>query len=101
MSFPLYSVLLGKSSEEPLTAEEKAFVVDRITQMSDKNHENIFTIIRVYGLKHKDDNPQIFELPYGSQKIGSSIKFNLEELPFRLQRMIHEYTSIHSEQNLE
>lgn len=90
MSFPLYDILYSSSTSDDLSKEEKLKCIKNISEMDEKQHENIFTIIRIYGLRNRDDTPQIFELPYKSTYVTGTqnIKFNLEELPNKLLRML-------------
>lgn len=90
MSFPLYDILYNSSTTDELSKEEKLKCIKHISEMDEKQHQNIFTIIRIYGLRNKDDTPQIFELPYKSIYVNGTqnIKFNLEELPNKLSRML-------------
>lgn len=89
MSFPLYDVIYKDCIDVDLTLEQKRELINKIPSLDNMAHQNIFTIIRIYGLKHNNTN--IFELPYDAKKNNENIKFNLEKLPNIVKQMLYKF----------
>lgn len=97
MSFPLYDMLHKQCTDDDLTIGQKKTLIENISKMNVDGHKNIFTIIRIHGLKNK--NGDVFDIPYDGQKTADSdynIKFNLDKLPNIVKQMIFKFTIIHT-----
>ena len=72
-------------------------LVQFIGKTDDKCHENIFTIIRIYGLEHNLGD--VFQIPFQGQRLNNknNIKFDLDKFPNRLKRMLYNFLHIHNE----
>jgi hypothetical protein len=99
MSFPLYDILLKDCTNTELSIEQKRELINIIPTLDDKAHQNIFTIIRIYGLKNSSSD--IFEIPYEGNKINNDVKFNLDKLPNVLGQMIYRFITIHNQKMKE
>jgi hypothetical protein len=98
MSFPLYDILLKDCTSNQLikidlTIEQKKELISMIALIDEKGHQNIFTIIRIHGLK--TNSGEIFDVPYDGQKNVHDIKFNLDKLPLIVKHMIYQFVKIH------
>ena len=99
MSFPLYDILLKESTNDDLSLEQKKELTDIIPSIDNKGHQNIFTIIRMHGLKTNSGN--IFDIPYDGKKIVRDIKFNVDKLPNVVKQMLYRFVKIHIEKTNE
>ena len=86
MAFPLYDVLVKDLIDEDLSIDNKKELMELIPTIDDKGHQNIFALIRMYGLK--TNSGQIFEIPYDGQKTNKQVKFTLDKLPNIIKQMI-------------
>ena len=93
MSFPLYDILVKDSPNVDLTIEEKKYIVSTIPLLNDEAHKNIFTIIRLHGLKNSSS--KVFDIPYSGQKINNDIRFTISKLPNIVKQMIYRFVCIH------
>jgi hypothetical protein len=98
MSFPLYDILLKDCTNNQviktdLTFEQKKDLISMISLIDAKGHQNIFTIIRIHGLK--TNSGEIFDVPYDGKKNVHDIKFNLDKLPIIVKHMIYQFVKIH------
>lgn len=93
MSFPLYDILIKESHDIDLSLDQKKELMGLIPQLDDKGHQNIFTIIRIHGLKNSSGG--IFDIPYDGQRNLGDVKFNLEKLPNIVKQMIYRFVKIH------
>lgn len=99
-SFPLYDVLFNQASNNDLTTEQKNELMNLIPTLNNKGHQNIFTIIRIYGLKNSSSG-NIFDIPYEGKKDShhgasqNDIKFNLDKLPNKVKQMLFNFVHIH------
>ncbi|MDD4931684.1 MAG: hypothetical protein PHG66_06095 [Candidatus Colwellbacteria bacterium] len=102
MSFPLYDVLIKDVSDNELTREEKTKLMSIIPTLDQKGQDNMYTLIRVHGLKTKAGG-NIFEIPYDGQNVDKmttgkntrDIKFNIDKLPPTVAQLIYKFAMIH------
>lgn len=99
MAFPLYDILIKDSIDADLLPDQKKELVMLIPELDDKGHKNIFTIIRVHGLK--TNSGEIFDVPYNGQKLNHQVKFNLDKLPNIVKQMIYKFVHIHDKKMKE
>lgn len=108
MSFPLYDFLIKDISNKELTKDEKIKLMSIIPTLDQKGHDNIYTLIRVHGLK-TDMGGNIFETPYDGQKIDKilngkptrDIKFNIDKLPYIVSQLVYKFAIIHTQSMTE
>ena len=94
MSFPLYDVLIKDISNKELTRDEKLKLLSMISSLDHKGHVNMYTLIRVHGLKtHVGEN--IFEIPYCGVQEKNNLKFNIDKLPNIVAQLIYKFATIH------
>ena len=95
-SFPLYHQLEEQVSEFPdaLTHEEKMEFLGKVKTMSDQQHEHIFVLIRLHGVI----NPYI--IPYNGKHQKKGIKFDLDNLPVRLQHILLKFSTLVENQDV-
>lgn len=105
MSFPLYEILIKDVKDKELTKEEKLKLISIIPTLDQKEHDNIFTLIRIHGLKN-NYSKNIFDIPYNGQNLNKndtsqSIKFNVDKLPHIVGQLIFKFLTIHIERMSE
>jgi hypothetical protein len=97
MTFPLYQDLFKISDEIDLKDEEKDELIKKIKRMDDMGHELIYALIRNYQLEHSSS----FDLPYESKMLKLGLKFDLDKLPSKLQKIVWNFTDKHLEKMKE
>lgn len=108
MSFPLYDVLIKGVVDQELTKDEKNKLMAIVPTLDQKGQDNIFTLIRVHGLK-TNTGGNIFEIPYDGQKVDSKvnekttrdIKFNIDRLPNVVSQLVYKFALIHVDTMIE
>lgn len=98
VNFPLYDNLLSKVKEKTrdLTVKQKSVFVDNIKKIDKTGLEFIYTLIRVYELKHdKHTSMSDYTLPYGGRYKGKDVQFDFEKFPKRLKRMLFNFVALH------
>lgn len=104
MSFPLYDVLIKGVSDKELAKDEKIKLMSIIPNLDQKGHDNMYTLIRVHGLK-TNTGGNVFEIPYDGKKIDKTvneisiqdIKFNIDKLPHIVAQLVYKFALIHME----
>lgn len=107
-SFPLYDTLMAglpKNEEiKDLTLEQKYEFI-RFYKKLDKNGKDLFfVLIRMFFIKNEKINEtnDLFTIPYGGELLNSKTdnngqgtigdaKFNLENLPLKLKRILYNF----------
>lgn len=99
--FPLYSTLLkevdtdiknkGIEPTSPISLVSKQFVMNHIKKIDKQNFEYIYCLILSYYIDTNKKNVQT--IPYEGKQLKSGIKFNFEDLPNKLQRIIYTFIS--------
>ena len=84
--FPLYSTLYKEIDDTPVSSEEKQFFITYIKKLDKQEHEYIYALILSYYLDSIQKNPK--EIPYMGKEMKSGYKFNMEDLPPKLQKII-------------
>lgn len=102
MSFPLYDVLVKDVPDKELTKEEKIKLISIIPTLDQKGHDNMYTLIRVHGLKNNVGG-NVFDIPYEGEKINKTndktlkdLNFNIDKLPHIVSQMIYKFAIIHT-----
>lgn len=93
MSFPLYSHLDRKIKiSRDLKASEKSELIKNITDTKDV-HEIIYALIKMY---HQDkDNGDELTIPYNGDYGKNYVTYDLQKLPVKLRRFLHEFMILH------
>lgn len=105
MSYPLYDVLIKDIKDTELTTSEKLKLISIIPTLDQKEHDTIFTLIRIHGLKN-NYSKNIFDIPYDGQNLNKnntcqSIKFNVDKLPHIVGQIVFKFLTIHTEKMRE
>ena len=98
VNFPLYDNLLSKVKENTrdLSVKQKHLFVENIQKIDKTGLEVIYTLIRVYELKHdKHTSMSDYTLPYDGKYKGKDIEFDFEKFPKRLKRMLFNFLDLH------
>ena len=91
--FPLYEQIVSRVSNDVLQSSEKQAVISAIKSMTDDEHEIVFALVRAYQLNFDTNPVQI--IPYeGKSYKSKNIKFDLNELPTKLQQVLYAFVHI-------
>lgn len=97
-SFPLFNTLLKKSESEPipnLSYEEQIDLCTKISELDTQEQEFIYVIIRFYStLIDKNSNGAV---PYRPKLNKHGMKFELNNLPNKLQCILLHFIKMHNE----
>ena len=86
-TFPLYNQLLSEvDCSTNLSDEDKNFFIDSVPELTDLEHELIFTLIRSHQV-HENENI-FYILPYNAKHQKKGMKFDFGKLPRTLQHIL-------------
>ena len=91
--FPLYENLKKEEFKE-LSEEEKDNLFEKIKSISEEKQEIIYALIKAF---YMEENKQFIskdELPYGGKILKQRIKFNLDQIPSKLQYILQSYIKL-------
>lgn len=94
MSFPLYDSLTKSIPKKDLSVKQKKDFITDIEIFDQDGIELIYALTRVYQLQNNDSNSN-FNLPYGGKFIKDDIKFDLDDFPIPLKRILYKFVSKH------
>ena len=80
--------------EQELTIDEKQNLIVGVKKLRKNDHELCYIFIKNYykdDLKNTNDTILTQTLPYGAKKLKKSIRFDLEKLPTKLQKILIRY----------
>ena len=89
-NFPIYETL-KKNVFVELTDEEKDLLVDLFKTMSDEKQEIVYALIKAYYI---EENVLSDSLPYNGKILKQRIKFDLNQMPSRLQFILKCFSEI-------
>lgn len=102
MTFPLYDILLKDLVDEDLSLDNKKELIELIHTLDDKCHQNIFSLIRMYGIRANSGNIEnLGNIPFDGQTDNKNVKFNLDKLPNIIKQMIYKFIFIHRDKMKE
>jgi len=103
MSFPLYDSLTKSIPKKDLSIKQKKDFITDIQIFDQDGIELIYALTRVYKLQNNDDthNNSNFNLPYGGKFIKDDIKFDLDDFPIPLKRILYKFVSKHKKKMKE
>ena len=85
--FPLYSTLLKEiDNDSIITLTEKQYIMNNIKKIDKQNYEYLYCLIISYFIDNNKKNTK--DIPYEGKQLKTGIKFNLEDLPKKLQKII-------------
>lgn len=89
--FPLYEQLYSSTDESALTNEEQMRLLTEIKAMNSNEHEIVYTLIRVHQLETNMTSYGVLPFDGRYMKRGGGLKFYLDKLPKKLQRILHAF----------
>jgi hypothetical protein len=92
-NFPLYETLKKEEFKE-LTDEEKDELFSKIKLMSDEKQEILYALIKAYYIEDKQQFLPITELPYSGKVLKNRLKFDLDQIPSKLQSILKSFSMI-------
>ena len=97
--FPLYNILYDyvRNNEKIILKKDKKMFISFV-ESNDNVHEIIYTIIRIYDLKHnKKKTSEIYNIPYkGKEENLNDYTFNIDNFPLNLQKMLIHFMNINN-----
>lgn len=91
-NFPLYDSLKNNEFKE-LTDDEKDTLVEKIKTMNDEKQEIVYALMKVYYME--EQNRLISnELPYNGKELKNRLKFDLDQIPSKLQYILKLFSLI-------
>jgi len=95
--FPLFKSILGltRETDTDLSKEEKTTLVEEIKKLDKNPQELLYGLIKSFDINQGDPSP--VGLPFKGKKLKSGPKFNLEEMPSRLQHILKKFIEKHKE----
>jgi hypothetical protein len=92
--FPLYTNLSKEiKSKRDLTIKQKEDFMNKILIIDDDGAELLYTLIRFYYIEETND--QSCDVPYKGILNKKSIKFDLENFPFKLKHILYKFVNMH------
>lgn len=102
-AFPLYDLLVEKTSDTALTQVEMLDFVQNVRNMDKAGFDYIFLIIRIYSFKN-NSNGNVNDIPYLGQKLDTNslesktdVKFDIRNFPNKLNQMLYAFSKMHLE----
>lgn len=89
-NFPLYETLKDDDFKE-LSDEEKDVLFEKIKVMTDDKQEILYALIKAYYMEHQQFMATN-ELPYGGKSLKNRLKFDLDQIPSKLQYILHMFS---------
>jgi hypothetical protein len=99
-TFPLYDNLYRESTSTELTKQERDEFIKIVKKIDTYGSELIYAVAKCYQLNHVSST-DILNLPYKSKLVKGAIRFELEEMPPKLQRMLYIFLKKHMQKMQE
>ena len=90
-NFPLYETLKTDDFNE-LTDEEKDTLFEKIKIMTDDKQEILYALIKAYYMEEQQQFITTNELPYGGKVLKNRLKFDLDQIPSKLQYILNSFS---------
>lgn len=90
--FPLYEQLYSSTDDSFLSSEEQIQLLNEIKHMNSNEHEIVYTLIRVHQLETNMASNGVLPFDGRYMKRDGGIKFQLDKLPKKLQRILHAFS---------
>jgi hypothetical protein len=91
-NFPLYDSLKNNEFKE-LTDDEKDTLVEKIKNMNDEKQEIVYALMKVYYIEEKN-TVSSNELPYNGKELKNRLKFDMDQIPSKLQYILKSFSLI-------
>ena len=93
--FPLYASMANLVPQDPeeLSLVEKKELIVKIKSFDRHTHELVYALIKAYGI---NENVTTTNLPFGSKNLKTGIKFNINNLPLKLQHVLKKFATMHA-----
>lgn len=91
-NFPLYDSLKNNEFKE-LTDDEKDTLVEKIKNMNDEKQEIVYALMKVYYMEEQNTLTSN-ELPYNGKELKNRLKFDLDQIPSKLQYILKSFSLI-------
>jgi len=79
---------------EELSTTEKKDLITKIKSFDRHTHELVYALIKAYGI---DENITTTNLPFSSKSLKTGIKFDINNLPLKLQHILKKFATMHAE----
>ena len=86
--FPLYSTLIKEVEDDTITLVEKQYIMNNIKKLDKQDYEYLYCLIVSYYIDHNKKNVKEI-IPFDGKQLKTGVKFNLEDLPNKLQKIIY------------
>jgi len=90
-NFPLYETLKTDDFKE-LSEEEKDTLFEKIKTMTDDKQEILYALIKAYYMEEQQQYMTTNELPYGGKVLKNRLKFDLDQIPSKLQYILNSFS---------
>jgi len=90
-NFPLYETLKTDDFKE-LSEEEKDTLFENIKTMTDDKQEILYALIKAYYMEEQQQYMTTNELPYGGKVLKNRLKFDLDQIPSKLQYILNSFS---------
>lgn len=91
--FQLYYTLNTNIQNTDLKKSEKEEIVKTIKNMDDSSRKALFLLMYEH-MKLNEKITDIYQLPYGGTKKGTSLEFDLGKMPIKLRRILYKFVKI-------
>ncbi len=94
--FPLYASMANLVPQDPeeLSTTEKKDLITKIKSFDRHTHELVYALIKAYGI---NENITTTNLPFSSKSLKTGIKFDINNLPLKLQHILKKFATMHAE----
>lgn len=103
-TFPLYNLLIEQTKDEPLTQNDLIDFIENFRKLDKYGMDLIFVIIRIFSLKNNKQSNNLFDIPFGGQKLDTidssvsnktDVKFDIRNFPNKLNQMLYHFVKLH------
>lgn len=97
-SFPLYDMLNKNASDKDFTVKEENEFLKNTSMLNEEGHEAVYSLIKHHAIisnSCSQENPS--NPPFAGERIDTTFKFCLEDIPPRLKRILLNFTRMHME----
>jgi hypothetical protein len=92
-NFPLYENLL--KDLENISVNKDKFI-KLVKDFDNNGYEIIYALIKFYQFKNNKEN-NMYKIPYGGKHNKDEIKFDYNELPDDLKKILYKFTIMHTD----
>lgn len=94
-NFPLYDNLLKDLENTPINKNK---FIKLVKEFDNNGYEIIYALIKFYQCKNKNDSniSNISNIPYGGKYNKNEVKFDYNEFPDNLKKILYKFTIMHT-----